>query len=100
MNTQTSPTAKTYLTIFGWLAFLTLLEIGAASLGLPRAPLALFLVATAIAKATLIALYFMHLRFEHRFVWLLPCIPVLIALVFILALFPDIVFHLTHRIRM
>lgn len=100
MNAKMSPTSKTYAAIFGWLAFLTVLEIGAASLGLPRVPLAIFLVATSIAKATLIALYFMHLRFEHRFVWFLPCIPVLIALVFILALFPDIVFHLTHRIRM
>ncbi len=100
MNAKTSPTSKTYVAIFGWLAFLTLLEIGAASLGLPRPPLAIFLVATAIGKATLIALYFMHLRFEHRFVWFLPAIPVLVALVFIFALFPDLVFHLTHRIRM
>lgn len=100
MNPKTSPTSKTYVAIFGWLAFLTLLEIGAASLGFPRMPLAFFLVATAIAKAAIIAFYFMHLRFEHRFVWLLPGIPVLIALVFILVLFPDIVFHLTHRIRL
>jgi hypothetical protein len=45
----------------------------------------------------LIALYFMHLKFDRRVVWLLPGIPVVLGIVFVLALFPDIVFHLTAR---
>jgi caa(3)-type oxidase subunit IV len=63
----------------------------------PRGAIAILLVSTALAKALLIALYFMHLKFDQRVVWLLPGIPVAIGIVFVLGLFPDIVFHMVQR---
>lgn len=97
MERTKHPTAGTTLGIYGWLIALTVLEVGVVLAGWPRTAIAVFLVATALAKALLIALYFMHLKFDRRWVWLLPGIPVAIGIVFVLALFPDIVFHLTLR---
>lgn len=88
---------KTYLLIFGWLALLTLLELGVVAMGFPKQAVVGSLISTAVAKALLIALYFMELKFESRLTWLLPAIPVLFGFVLMTALFPDIVFHLTFK---
>jgi len=92
--TTTHPTARTYLVIYGWLIGLTALEVSVVMAGWPQGAIVTLLISTALAKALLIALYFMHLKFDHRAVWLLPGIPVVIGIVFVLALFPDVVFHL------
>ena len=91
---STHPTVWQYLGIYGWLLGLTMLEVGVVLLGWPKGAIITLLLSTALAKATLIALYFMHLKFDRPVVWLLPGIPVLVGIVFVLALFPDIVFHL------
>lgn len=88
---------KVIFIIFGWLVLLTLLDLATVSLGLPKSAVTSFLVASAFAKIFLIALYFMDLKFEHPLTWLLPAIPVILGVVFILALFPDIVFHMTLK---
>ncbi len=97
MKASTHPTAFTYVAIYGWLIGLTLLEIGVVLAGWPQGAIVTILIATALAKALLIALYFMHLKFDRRWVWLLPGVPVAMGIVFVLALFPDIVFHLVLR---
>ena len=95
MTTKNQITSKTYIVVFAWLGLLTLIEIGAALLQIPRHALVILIVSTALGKALLIALYFMHLKFENRFTWLLPGVPVILAILFIAMLFPDMVFHLT-----
>ncbi|MCB9799628.1 MAG: cytochrome C oxidase subunit IV family protein [Candidatus Omnitrophica bacterium] len=97
MMNQKQPTIKSYLGIFGWLVVLTVIEIVAANLGLPKLALAIFLVGTALAKVLLIALYFMHLKFESGLIWWIPGIPMALAVFFVLMLFPDIVYHLTNK---
>jgi cytochrome c oxidase subunit 4 len=97
MGASTSPGARLYVAIFGWLIGLTVLEVSVVLLGWPAAAIVTLLVATALAKALLIALYFMHLKFDRRVVWLLPGIPVLLALLFVAMLFPDLVWHLPVR---
>ena len=89
-------TRKTYLMVFGWLALLTILEIGGAASPMPRPALVIFLVATALSKTFLIVLYFMHLKFESRWVWILPAAPLALAVFFVAMLFPDIVYHLVQ----
>ena len=91
------PTAGTYLVIYGWLIGLTVVEVGVVLAGWPQGAIVTLLISTALAKALLIALYFMHLKFDRPVVWLLPGIPVVIGIAFILALFPDVVFHLVQR---
>jgi caa(3)-type oxidase subunit IV len=48
------------------------------------------IVASALAKAALVILYFMHLRIERRLVHLIALFPVVLALVFVVGLIPDI----------
>ena len=56
-----------YLVVFGVLGGLTLVELGVARApGVARAAVVLALVTLAVAKAALIALFYMHLRFETR----------------------------------
>jgi cytochrome c oxidase subunit 4 len=83
--------ARKYLGIFGWLVVLTVLEIGATQLHLARATLASILILTALVKATIVALYFMHLRHEVKLILGMIIFPILIAAIFIIGLFPDIV---------
>lgn len=89
---------KSYFVVFGWLLGLTVLEVGIVLAHWPQKALIIMLVSTALAKATLIALYFMHLKFDRRTVWILPGIPVLLGLFFVGMLFPDLVFHLAQRV--
>ena len=97
MMSDHAPTARTYLVIYGWLLGLTALEVGVVMGGWLQGAIVTVLIATVLAKALLIALYFMHLKFDHPAVWWLPGIPVVLGIAFVLALFPDLVFHLVHR---
>jgi cytochrome c oxidase subunit 4 len=54
-----------YVIVFGVLSALTLVEVGVATTGGIARPAAIVaLLAIAVAKAALIALFYMHLRFE------------------------------------
>jgi cytochrome c oxidase subunit IV len=56
-----------YLAAFGVLVVLTLVEIGVVrSAGIPHRAAVVALIAIALAKAALIALFYMHLRYETR----------------------------------
>jgi cytochrome c oxidase subunit IV len=58
---------KLYFSVFGALIFLTLVTVGVSLLGLP--PLLSILAALGVAtvKASLVAGYFMHLKYEDKF---------------------------------
>jgi cytochrome c oxidase subunit 4 len=56
-----------YLVVFVVLGALTLVELGVArTAGIPKTAVVVALVTLAVAKAALIALFYMHLRFETR----------------------------------
>lgn len=83
---------RTYLMVWGALAVLTLVELGVASLGLGRGPTICLLVAFSAAKALLVAMYFMHLKFERVALVMIAAAPLLFAVILTLALLPDISF--------
>lgn len=83
--------AKQYLTIFGWLVVFTVLEIGATFLKVDKKTLAAILIGTAVIKASIVAAFFMHLLHEVKLILWTVFTPVVIAIVFLLILFPDIV---------
>ncbi len=56
---------KTYVVTWVWLLVITALEIGVVFGGLARMLVVALLVVLALMKATLIAAYFMHLRYER-----------------------------------
>jgi caa(3)-type oxidase subunit IV len=67
-----------YVWVFALLGVLTLVELGLASTsGISRPALLLAFVAIALAKAALIALFYMHLRFETRILRLTMLAPLL-----------------------
>jgi cytochrome c oxidase subunit 4 len=64
-----------YVGIFVGLALLTGLELTVAFLPWPKRTLILLLVGLALWKALLVALYFMHLRFERPRLRILAIAP-------------------------
>ncbi len=75
--------ARTYVLVFVALAVLTGIEIGVTYLPIPRVPV---LVPLALAKATLVALFYMHLKYDRRVLALLFIFGVFMALALISSL--------------
>jgi caa(3)-type oxidase subunit IV len=86
-----------YTAVFLWL--LALLGVGVAASLVPggRAVALVVVFATALAKALLVALNFMHLRFESRVIYAIALIPLVFAAILAVALFPDFVWHARPR---
>jgi cytochrome c oxidase subunit 4 len=80
---------KTYMVVFVWLAVLTAIEVGIVFTGLTRFVLITLLCALAVTKAALVAMYFMHLRFERRTLALVVITPIVLAAILIIGLMPD-----------
>ncbi len=81
---------KVYWSIWVVLLVLTLIMIGVEALSLPAGIGVLVLVGAMMTKATLITGWFMHLKFETRFIMLVLVLGTLLTaafLVFLLA--PD-----------
>lgn len=76
-----------YMLVFGGLALLTAIEVGIAFLGFSRSVTIMILIALAVWKAALVALYFMHLKWETkalRWLALAPLGPATIMVVVVL----------------
>ena len=73
-----------YMVVWGGLAILTLIEVGLAFMGLPRSATILALLGLAVWKALLVALYFMHLRFEPGALRLVAAAPLIPAAILVL----------------
>jgi cytochrome c oxidase subunit IV len=79
-----------YLAAFGVLIALTLVEIGVVrSAGIPHRAAIIALIAIALAKAALIALFYMHLRYETRILKLTVLGPLVAPAVYALLLMLD-----------
>ena len=91
---DTPMTKKFGITLYIWLVGLTLAEVAIVAAGLSKAVGAILMAGTTVAKVLMIALHFMHLKQDRPIAWLLPIIPVVLAIFFVIVLFPDLVFHL------
>jgi cytochrome c oxidase subunit IV len=78
-----------YMTIFWYLAILTVVEIAVIFLPIAKMAIAVMLVSLATAKAAMVALYFMHLRLEVKTLGYIALTPVLIGTLLVLVLLPD-----------
>ena len=88
--TATTHDEPNYMGVFWWLLVLTLLELGVIYTPVHRLAILALLVVLAISKAALVALYFMHLKFERRTLGLIALSPFVLCLFLILMLLPDI----------
>ena len=79
-----------YLAVFGWLFVLTVVEVGVIFLPIPKLLIAASLVILAAVKASLVAIYFMHLKFEKVVIWWIAVIPVILCVFLIFMLIPEL----------
>ena len=78
-----------YMAIFWYLAILTVLELIVVFLPFPKLTNNLLLGALALTKAALVAMYFMHLRFEAKTLGWIAVTPLAIATLLVFVLLPD-----------
>ena len=79
-----------YLRIFWILLVLTIVEVGITFLHLPKMLLAGLLVILAVWRAALVAMHFMHLKFEKKTLAVVALAPFILCVFLILMLLPDI----------
>jgi len=84
-NNAEKKTQPNYMLIWLILFVLTAVEVGIAYFsGLPRAVLIVTLVGLAVWKATLVAMYYMHLKFERLRLIIVATSPIPLAIILIL----------------
>ena len=89
MAATTTHKHPNYMAIFWYLAVLTVVEIAVIYMPLAKLTIGVLLCALALGKATLVAMYFMHLRFETRTLGMIAITPLLIATLLIFVILPD-----------
>lgn len=85
-----------YMAIFWTLAVLTVVEIGVIFLPFSKVVNGTMLTALATSKAALVAMYFMHLKFETRTLGLIAVTPLAIATLLVFVILPD-AFRVAHK---
>lgn len=89
---HTAHSLRTYWQIWGMLLALTLVMLFLDQAPLPQPVFVTIMVAAMLTKASLIAAFFMHLKYEHRFLQAMLVVGLLINGAFMFALFiPDAV---------
>jgi len=78
-----------YMAIFWYLAVLTVVEIAVIYTPFGKLTIGVLLCALALTKAALVAMYFMHLKFEARTLGMVAITPLLIATLLVFVLLPD-----------
>lgn len=81
---------KAYMVVFGSLAVLTVIEVLIPTrFDFPKMMQIIILVALALWKALLVALYYMHLRFEPRRLKWMVIAPLPLAVILVLAVLTE-----------
>ena len=75
--------APNYIAVWAGLAVLTVVEVAVVYLHLPRRLTVVSLVFLALWKAMLVALYFMHLRFEPKRLLYVVLAPLPLAVILV-----------------
>jgi cytochrome c oxidase subunit IV len=89
-----------YIAVFVWLAVLTAIEVGVTFLPLTKLAQGAILVVLAFTKAALVALYFMHLKFERRTMLLVAVTPVILCVFLMFMLVPERVIRSNRNVSM
>jgi cytochrome c oxidase subunit 4 len=86
-----------YTAVYVWLVALLAVGVGVSFVPGAHALGLVVIFATAFVKALLVALNFMHLRFESGLIYAIALVPVVFAAILAVALFPDFVWHAAPR---
>lgn len=88
--TEAAHKQPNYIGVFWWLLVLTVIEIAVIYLPIAKFAIAVMLIVLAVTKAALVALYFMHLKFERVTLGWIALSPFILCVFLILMLLPDI----------
>ena len=93
-HTEPMPHHKVpYVLIFWTLVALTIITVLVALKRFDNEVVNLLLAMfVAAIKATLVAMFFMHLKFEGKLIYLILIVPLILCVILIAALIPDIVY--------
>ena len=78
-----------YMMVFVALAVLTAIELGVAFLPWSKTAIIIVLLLLAVWKALLVALYYMHLRFEPNRLRILAIAPLPLAVILVVAVIQE-----------
>ena len=78
-----------YVLVWVALAVLTAVEVGITFLSWSKTTLIIVLVGLAVWKAVLVAMYFMHLKYEKRPLRILAVAPIPLAFILVLAVITE-----------
>jgi cytochrome c oxidase subunit IV len=78
-----------YMLVWGVLAVLMLFKVGLTYMGLPKGLTVGILVVVAVWKAMLVAMYYMHLRWEPRRLIVMVLAPIPLALILVLVVLTE-----------
>ncbi len=82
-------TMPDYAKVFVALAVITLVEVWVAGLPAARVLVVITLFVLTVCKAVLVALYYMHLRYDRKLLSYFAIVPYLIALVMMAIMLSD-----------
>ncbi len=91
-----SSSVRLYIAIWGWLAGLMLLGVLLSELPilpLPRAGIILIVLLLSAIKASLVGLYYMHLKMDQRVLTLVALAPLLLISLAVGVFFSSYLFH-------
>ena len=78
-----------YLHVILILTVLTIAEVAVVFAPLPKLSVGIMLVGMALTKAIIVAMYFMHLKFEKRTLAVIAATPLILCTILMLTLLPD-----------
>jgi len=79
-----------YVAVWLWLVGLLIASVGISYLPISRGVAVFLIFVAAFVKAVLVALEYMHLRFERPLIYAMAIIPLAIFFVLWIVLYPDI----------
>ncbi len=90
---DTRAESNLYVMIWAWLVFLLIAGLVIFILPIPRTAAVITIFSLAAIKAGLVLRNYMHLKHEHRILYLTVLVPALLFLGMALTLIPDIVYR-------
>jgi caa(3)-type oxidase subunit IV len=80
---------RPYMWVFLWLAVLTAIEVGVANLAFNKTLQIILLAILAVGKALLVAMFYMHLRYDKSILSVIGGFPFFLAVVMALIILAD-----------
>jgi len=88
-STHESHPEPNYFAVILVLTVLTAIEIGLTYAPLSKLAIGILLVGLALTKAIIVAMFFMHLKFEKATLALIAATPLILCTLLVFALLPD-----------